>query len=134
MDMEFPSDRCIAIVGMNGAGKSNFGKRLASALRWKRIDTDIVFRKLHGKEQDFIAEKGIDAFHSLEEKIICNSLLPGHVVVLSGGAIESEAVRSALKERAITLWLQSGHKRTHKHLTAAKVERHEFKEGVTPEK
>lgn len=125
------SQVCIAIVGMNGIGKSNFGKRLASRLGMKRIDTDLEFRKTHGTEQQYIDTHGWDAFRNAEAEIVCRSLLPGHVVILGGGAVESPAVRAALKEHAKVLWIQAGHKRTHKNLKAANLERPEFKDGMT---
>jgi shikimate kinase len=127
------TNRCIAVVGMNGVGKSNFGRSLASKLGMKRIDTDTEFRKSHGNEHGYIDANGWDAFRKTEEEIVLHSLLPGHVVVLGGGAIESEAVRAALKERAIVLWLQGEKKKTHAHLRAAKLPRPEFKEGLTHE-
>jgi shikimate kinase len=126
-------DQCIAIVGMNGIGKSNFGKRLASKLQKKRIDTDIVFRKKFGKEHVYIQTHGWEAFRKKEEEIVCSSLLPNHIVILGGGAVESPIVRAALKEKAIVLWIQAEHAKVHKHLNAAKVPRPEFKDGVTEE-
>jgi len=122
---------CIAVIGMNGVGKSHFGKNLASKLRMKRIDTDTEFRKIYGKEQEYIDAHGCEAFRKMEEEIVCRSLLPNHIVVLSGGAIESAVIRAALQKRAIVLWIQAGHKRTHKNLKRANVERPEFKHGVS---
>lgn len=122
--------RCIAIVGMNGSGKSVFGKRLASKLGMKRIDTDHVFDQKHGDHHQFIEKNGWESYRAEEEKIVLDALTPGHVVILSGGAIESPAVRAALKEHATVIWLQAGPKRIHKHLQRAKVARPEFAEGL----
>lgn len=127
------TDSCIAIVGMNGVGKSQFGKTLASKLKMKRIDTDTEFRKLHGKEETFIEQHGWDAFRKAEEQIILRSILPNHVVILGGGGVETPAVRSALKDKALVLWMQAGHKRVQKHLKHAKLARPEFKAGITAE-
>lgn len=124
---------CIAIVGMNGIGKSNLGKRIAAKLQKKRIDTDIVFRKKYGKEPAYIQAHGWEAFRKKEEEIVCASLLPDHIVILGGGAVESPAVRAALKEKAIVLWIQAEHKKVHKHLNEAKVTRPEFQGDITEE-
>ncbi len=122
--------RCIAVVGMNGAGKTTFGKRLAGKLGMKRFDTDRAFEEKHGDHHQFIGKHGWDRYRSEEERIVLDALMPGFVVILSGGAIESSAVRSALKEHAIVIWLQAGSKRIHKHLQRAKVARPEFAAGL----
>ncbi|MDD4319279.1 MAG: shikimate kinase [Candidatus Peribacteraceae bacterium] len=115
---------------MNGVGKSNFGRSLASKLQMKRIDTDVEFRKRHGKEEGYIRLHGWAAFRKMEEEIVFRSLLPGHVVILGGGSVESPDVRKALREKATVLWLQAGRKRVQKHLKAAKVQRPEFAKGL----
>ncbi len=50
--------RCIAVIGTNGAGKTVFGKRLASKLEWKRVDTDRVFEERHGDHYAYITRHG----------------------------------------------------------------------------
>lgn len=122
--------RCIAVVGMNGAGKTVFGKRLASKLGLKRIDTDKVFQERHGDPHAYIETHGWEKFRMEEEKIVLEAIQPGYVAILSGGAIESPAVRAALKEHAVVLWMQANAKRITKHLQRAKVTRPEFKTGV----
>jgi|GEM_PF-2032061 len=129
MIAEFSSlQRCIAIVGMNGVGKSNFGKSLASKLHRTCIDIDKEFTKAHGDIHAFIATYGWEAFRLAEQEIIPARLKPQYVTVLGGGAIESVEVRRMLKEHALVLWMQGGHKQVRRNLTRAKVARPEFKE------
>lgn len=123
-------DCAIAIVGMNGSGKSVFGKRLASKLHWKRADTDTLFEQHHGDHHAYIEKHGWEKFRKEEGRIVLDALRPETVVILSGGAIESSAVRTALKEHATVIWLQASPKRLHRHLQRAKVTRPEFKEGL----
>ncbi len=123
-------NRCVAIVGMNGVGKTSFGKRLASTLGMKRIDTDQLFEKTHGNTHDYIAKNGWETYRVAEEKIVLQALRPNHVVTLSGGAVESPSIRAALKDRAVVIWIQAGPKRIHKHLERAKVARPEFADGL----
>jgi lipoprotein signal peptidase len=117
---------CIAVVGMNGVGKSNFSKKLASELAFKRIDTDTVFRETYSNEPDFIEKHGWEEYRKRERDIVLAALKPGFVVVLGGGAIESQEVRQALKKKAKVLWLQAGAERVAKHLAEAKRQRPEF--------
>lgn len=100
------SPRCLAIVGMRGCGKSNLGKRLASKLKLTFVDTDAVFKKTHGEIGAYVKRNGWPAFRAEEERIVDNSLKPGHVVSLGGGAIESEKTRELLQREALTIWMQ----------------------------
>lgn len=122
--------RYIAVVGMNGSGKSVFGKRLASALNMRRADSDRLFKVSKGDAEAFIKTHGWKAYRSAEEPLILATLVPGTVVILSGGAVESPAIRAALKERAIVIWLQANPQRLHEHLQRAKVARPEFSGGL----
>ena len=121
---------CIAIVGMNGAGKTVFGKRLSAKLGWKSVDTDRVFEKKHGDPHTFIAARGWEEYRREEERIVLEIFLPGFIVILSGGAIESAAVRKALDEQAVVIWLQADARRIKRHLQRAKVTRPEFAGGI----
>jgi len=123
---------CVAIVGMNATGKSNFGKSLASKLSLNRIDSDSEFRKKYGDIKKYIDENGFDSYRALEEKIIVESLRLGNVVVLSGGSIESEKIRSALKHASV-IWIQAGKKRVVRNIKEAKSPRYEFSEGSPDE-
>lgn len=123
--------RCIAVIGMNGVGKSNFGRILASKLRMKRVDVDSEFRKIHGEMDPFIEQKGWDEFRKEETMLVHKHLQPGYIVVLGGGAVESLEVREILKKRALVIWLQGDKSRIKKQLHAAKRPRPEFRRGVT---
>ena len=114
---------------MNATGKSRFGKRLASKLGLKRIDTDTVLKKELGDLKSFIAKEGVEAFREKEMQLVLSSLEKGSLIVLSGGAIESHKVRAALKERSATIWIQAGLTKVTRNIEKAKRERHEFAEG-----
>jgi len=113
---------------MNGVGKSNLGRALASKLDRKCVDIDKEFTKTHGDIHAFIAAHGWESFRRAEQEIIPLWLKPQYVTVLGGGAIESSEVRRLLKEQALVLWMQGGHKQVRRNLTRAKVARPEFKE------
>ncbi|MDP7247399.1 MAG: shikimate kinase [Candidatus Peribacteraceae bacterium] len=120
------SDRCVALVGMNAVGKSNFGKRLSSKLKLNRIDIDQEFIKRNGIIKDYISKNGEENFRKLESQIIIESLKPGNLIITGGGAIESDEVRSALKNKSAVIWIRAGKEKVKKHIAEAKKERHEF--------
>ncbi|PIQ76182.1 hypothetical protein COU78_01335 [Candidatus Peregrinibacteria bacterium CG10_big_fil_rev_8_21_14_0_10_49_24] len=119
-------NRCVAIVGMNATGKSNFGRALASALHMKRCDIDAAFVRQYGAIQAFIEKEGNEKYRKYEEELVLRSIQPGYVLVLSGGAIESEAVRKSLAKNAAVIWIRAGKKRVMRNISNAKRERHEF--------
>lgn len=113
------SAKPIFIVGMRGSGKSNLGRRLAPKLTLRHIDTDRIFEAKHGKIAEYVAKHGWPAFREEEEKIIADSFVPGVVVSVGGGAIESEKTRALLK-RAIVIWVKMSEQGTVKRLQLTK--------------
>lgn len=100
------SQRCIAIVGMRGAGKSTLGKALAGRLDRRHIDTDLVFIKKHGPILDYVKRNAWPSFRKAEEKIVATHLQKGNIVSLGGGAIESSPTRTLLNAEATVIWIQ----------------------------
>jgi len=100
------SQRCIAIVGMRGAGKTHLGRCLASRLKMKHADIDALFERAHGKIAAFVARHGWQAFRTEEERLISLALRPGAVVSLGGGAVECKRTRELLRTQALTVWLK----------------------------
>ncbi len=129
--MTITAHPCIAVVGVNAVGKSNFGRRLASRLKRPRIDTDTVFRQRHGGIAAFLESHGWGAFRRAEEAIVLETLQPGRVVVLGGGAIESVHIRHTLQHQSIVVWLHAGPDRVLRHLQEARRPRPEFPPPIT---
>ncbi len=96
--------RCIAVVGMRGAGKSTFARAFAAATGARAIDTDADFVAAHGPIAAFVAAHGWPAFRAHEHRHCTDALRPGAVVALGGGAIEHEATRELLRH-AFVVWL-----------------------------
>lgn len=101
------SPKCIAFVGMRGAGKTTIASELSKILNRNHIDTDAVFVEEHGPIADHVAANGWEMFRNAEHKITEESLVPGVVVSLGGGAIENEAIRNLLSERSIVVFLDA---------------------------
>lgn len=99
--------RCLALVGMRGAGKSTLGRALATELNRPFIDTDDVFRDAYGDIGDFVAGNGWVEFRRIECDLVGQALVPGNIVALGGGAVTSASVRKHLAEHAFTVWIEA---------------------------
>lgn len=101
--------RTIALVGLMGAGKSTVGRRLAERLGREFYDSDHEIEKAAGLSiSDIFATHGEADFRRGEKQVIRRLLdLPPHVLATGGGAYLDPDTRSALRERAITVWLNA---------------------------
>lgn len=107
LELVSKSHKPIAIVGMRGSGKTNLAKRLSKVLHLPQIDTDQVIEERIGTLDVYVEQNGWPAFREIEEEVVAQSLLPGHIISLGGGACESAATRALLKEHAVVLWLHA---------------------------
>jgi shikimate kinase/3-dehydroquinate synthase len=100
-------DRHIALIGFMGAGKTTLGRQLAEVLARPFVDTDEEIAAQHGSIEDIFVERGQEAFRALERDQALRTLQGDvrSVVALGGGAVTSEAIRDALRERALTIFL-----------------------------
>lgn len=77
----------IVLIGMPGVGKSTIGVLLAKALGYQFCDSDLVIQEQEGKLlKDIIAEKGIDGFIEVENRVNA-SLEMEHTVISTGGSV-----------------------------------------------
>ena len=92
-------NRKIVLIGPMGAGKTSLGKRLASKLRWRFVDTDHALCERTGVDIPTIFEtEGEDGFRRREECVLAEVLSEPHdCIVACGGGI----VLSALNRRLI---------------------------------
>jgi shikimate kinase / 3-dehydroquinate synthase len=110
----------VVLVGFMGAGKSTIGRRLAELLERSFVDSDSLLEERLGEPIASIFERdGEQAFREHERALVLEVLErpePG-VVSLGGGAVESEAVRTALASHLAvhaavdpeTAWTRSAH-------------------------
>jgi len=99
-----PGSPAIAFVGFMGAGKTTLAQRAGRVLGIDVADTDALIEREAGQPIAAIfAERGEAAFRELEERVALEALERGGAVALGGGAVESERLRAALRER-LTVW------------------------------
>ncbi len=102
-------DRSVILVGMMGAGKTSVGKRLAAALGVPFRDADVEIVEAAGCNVNEIFDHlGEPAFREGERKVIARLLgEPPHILATGGGAFMDPETRTAIKERAISVWLKA---------------------------
>ncbi|MGH2982945.1 MAG: bifunctional shikimate kinase/3-dehydroquinate synthase [Solirubrobacterales bacterium] len=97
----------IVLIGFMAAGKTKAADAIAERLGLGVIDTDdLLERELGEPISSFFEREGEAEFRRREERLVVSALDalagqvggPASVVALGGGAIESEAVRRALRE------------------------------------
>ena len=100
------SSRCISIIGMRGGGKTTLARKLAKKLSLKHIDTDDVIEQKNGKINALVKKCGWNMFREKEEIAVRQSINPGRVVSLGGGAIESKGTCELLEKKSIVIYLK----------------------------
>lgn len=89
----------IFLVGMPGAGKTYFGKRLSEYLKVKFVDTDEIIQEKYGETvQEIFSKKGEKYFRKIESETLdyCLSLKREIVCSTGGGMVESAENREKL--------------------------------------
>jgi len=77
----------VVLIGMPGAGKSTAGVILAKILGYEFVDSDLIIQKEeHKLLKDIIAEKGVEGFIEVENRIN-SSIDCEHSVIATGGSV-----------------------------------------------
>ena len=112
----------VVITGLIAAGKSTVAERLARRLERVHLDSDDQIEALTGHDGGDIAEaEGVEALHSLEERVLLGSLSFPDPVVISAAAstVESPRCRDALARRAFVVWLDISAEEAHRRAGSA---------------
>jgi shikimate kinase len=102
--------RNVFLIGPMGAGKSTIGRHLSTLLKLRFLDADHEIEARTGVSIPLIFDiEGEPGFRRREAAVI-DELTRQQSVVLAtgGGAILDEAIRAALKERGIVVYLRAG--------------------------
>lgn len=99
----------IFLIGMMGCWKSTVGRKLATSLGFKFIDTDDEIEEATGESiVDIFNERGETQFRKMEMAyFVEKSLQSGYVISTGGGIILTEANRNSLKYNGITILLKA---------------------------
>jgi len=97
------------LIGMMGAGKTSVGRRLASALGWRFVDSDAEIEEAAGMSiTDFFARHGEEEFRSGESRVIARLLREEKTVVATGGgAFMNPATRALINGGAVSVWISA---------------------------
>lgn len=89
----------VILIGYRGSGKTTIGKKLASRLWWKFVDTDALIVQTAGKSiKEIFEQDGEPKFRGLETAAVKEACaLQDHVVALGGGAVLKEENRNLIK-------------------------------------
>jgi shikimate kinase len=103
--------RSIVLVGMMGAGKTSVGRKLAAHLGIPFVDADVEIEaaaKLTIPE--IFAIHGEPYFRAGEKRVIARLLEGGpQVLATGGGAFMNPDTRAAIRDKAVSVWLNADH-------------------------
>lgn len=105
----FALPKPVVLVGLMGAGKSTIGRRLASALALPFIDSDNEIVEAAGCSiADIFESYGEAIFRDLEQRVLLRLVSNEPCVIATGGgAFINPAIRAAIKEKVISVWLKA---------------------------
>jgi shikimate kinase/3-dehydroquinate synthase len=92
-----------------GAGKSTLGEQVAERLGRRFVDLDRELeRSMRQTIAQFFGERGEAEFRELEAEAALETLTQARpaVVALGGGAVETESIRRALRQHALTVHVE----------------------------
>jgi shikimate kinase / 3-dehydroquinate synthase len=102
-------DRHIALIGFMGAGKTTHGAMVAARIGRPFVDLDReIERSLQRSIPELFREEGEGGFRVIEAERTLHALFREQpaVLALGGGALETQAIRKALKEHAVTMLVE----------------------------
>ncbi len=101
--------RCIALVGMMGAGNTVIGRRLAVRLGLDFVDTDHEIELAAAMTiPEIFALHGESYFRDRECRVVARVISSGpRVVATGGGAFIHAATRAAVRSGAVSVWLKA---------------------------
>lgn len=99
----------IWLIGMMGSGKSTVGRQLGERLGWEWLDLDeFIAQQVGTSITGFWADRGEEAFRSIEvEAVRTVASEANSVVATGGGVIMREANVVMMRSSGFVVWLQA---------------------------
>ena len=120
----------IILIGMPAVGKSTIGVVVAKRLGYRFIDTDILIQEEEGKLlKDIIAEKGIEGFLEIEDRINANVIAERSVISPGGSVVYCENAMKHYKEIGKIVYLQASFDTINRRLKNARKRGIVLKDG-----
>ena len=109
MKRSFKRKPNIVLVGFMGTGKTSVGRRLASQLRMRYVDTDSVIEKDSQRQiSDIFEQDGESVFRQLESDAVNKvSELDNHVISTGGGVVLRAENLEFLKRNGVVFCLMA---------------------------
>src|SRR5919109_2768333 len=107
---EAPPQKCIALIGLRGAGKSTLGARLAGSLKVPFVELDREVEKEAGAALgEVFAMYGQDGFRRFERRALERVLAenPRAVIAAGGSLVTDPGTYKMLLERCTCVWLKA---------------------------
>ena len=122
----------LVLTGMMGVGKSTVGKSLAAKLSYHFIDIDKIIETKEGSSINLIFKnKSETYFRKLENDITLTEIKKKNSVIsLGGGAFLNKSIRRAVKNTALSFWLDVSTEELIKRLKKSKKRPLLFKRNV----
>jgi XRE family aerobic/anaerobic benzoate catabolism transcriptional regulator len=107
---EEPQEKCIALIGLRGAGKSTLGAKLAESMKVPFVELDREVEKEAGAALgEVFAMYGQEAFRRFERRAL-ERVLAEHqrAVIATGGSLVTDpGIYKMLLERCVCVWLKA---------------------------
>ena len=108
----------IILIGMPGAGKSTLGVILAKVLGYHFVDADLVIQQKEGRLlKDIIAERGVEGFIELENRINAGISDERTVIETGGSAVYGKDAMMHYKEIGRLIYLKLEYEELKKRLS-----------------
>lgn len=102
--------RCLALLGLRGAGKSSVGKLLAERLGWDFIELDALVEQAAGLSLNDVFQMHGEAYYRRIEYDVLREVLARDeplVLATGGGVVTSPRSFALLRQHARTVWLHA---------------------------
>lgn len=124
--------RNIVLIGMPASGKSTAGVILAKELKMNFFDTDLLLQSETDMTLvEIIAERGLDGFIDLEDRLLSELTVSGCVIATGGSAVYGEKAMANLKKIGTVVYLDLRYEVIQSRLKNIETRGVAMKDGMT---